>query len=159
MHKLVDQIKKQDPKEQESLREEATAWESELNDLRNLLPTELTRNSLKQHEIPNLQKQLREAEASLPDSIAMREEVTLFICHLDVGLMHSQAQVNLDSIRRDLKELHTLKQQSSISTELQQTIVRLGKEIGRLEDNLSSTGSVKTADSVQEEIGNLRIQM
>jgi DNA repair protein RAD50 len=62
-------------------------------------------------------------------------------------------------MRHDLKELQTLKQQSSNFSDLRHSIARLEAEIARLEESLTSTGSVKTADSVQEELSDLRMKM
>ena len=73
--------------------------------------------------------------------------------------MRLQARVNLETLRRDLKEFQALKQDSAKLTDLQQAISKLEVEITRLEDSLSSTGSVKTADSVEEELNELRMQM
>lgn len=51
-----------------------------------------------------------------------------------------------------MKELQSLKQQSSTVSELRVSSDRLQSEILRLEESLSVTGSVKTADDVQEEL-------
>ena len=70
-----------------------------------------------------------------------------------------QAQERLEELRRELKELSILKQQSSNSVKLNSYVNRLKEEIARLEEDLSSTGSVKTADSVQEELEALGSQL
>ena len=70
-----------------------------------------------------------------------------------------QAQERLDELRRELKELSILKQQASNSVKLNSDVNRLKEEIARLEEDLSSTGSVKTADSVQEELEALGSQL
>lgn len=70
-----------------------------------------------------------------------------------------QAQDRLEELRRELKELVTLKQQASISVKLNSDITRLKEDTIRLEEDLSTTGSVKTADDVQEELDNLGSQM
>lgn len=70
-----------------------------------------------------------------------------------------QAQERLEELRRELKELSILKQQASNSVKLNSDVNRLKEEIARLEEDLSSTGSVKTADSVQEELEALGSQL
>ena len=68
------QIRQQDPNEQENIKEEAEAWESELSELRSLLPMELSRDALKQQNIPSLQTDLQREQANLPDLIAAKDE-------------------------------------------------------------------------------------
>ena len=70
-----------------------------------------------------------------------------------------QAQERLEELRRELKELSILKQQASNSVKLNSDVNRLKEEIARLEEDLTSTGSVKTADSVQEELEALGSQL
>ena len=77
---LSEQIRKQSPDEQENIKEEAEAWETELNELRTLLPVELSRIALKEQDIPSLQKTLQQEEANLPDLIAAKEEVRASHC-------------------------------------------------------------------------------
>ena len=74
LFQLSEQIRKQDPNEQESIKEEAEAWESELGELRSLLPMELSRDALKQQSIPSLQTDLQREQANLPDLIAAKDE-------------------------------------------------------------------------------------
>lgn len=65
----------------------------------------------------------------------------------------------MEELRRELKELAILKQQASISVKLNSDINRLKEDTIRLEEDLSATGSVKTADDVQEELDRLGSQM
>lgn len=58
----------------------------------------------------------------------------------------------MEKVRQEMKELQSLKQQSSTVSELRVSSDRLQSEILRLEESLSVTGSVKTADDVQEEL-------
>lgn len=58
-----------------------------------------------------------------------------------------------------MKDLQALKHQSGTLTELQSSIASLEKEIVRLEEDLSTTGSVKTADSLESERADIDAQM
>lgn len=58
----------------------------------------------------------------------------------------------MEKVRQEMKELQSLKQQSSTVSELRVSSDRLQSEILRLEESLSVTGSVKTANDVQEEL-------
>ena len=82
--------------------------------------------------------------------------ITLTQRHILISI---QAHENLNGIRHDLRELQALKQQATALNDFTSTITRLEKDIVRLEDSLSSTGSVKTADSVEEELNELRLKM
>lgn len=62
----------------QNLKEEAEDWESELTDLRNFLPIEVARDTLKQQDLPNLQRQLEKEEVKLPGCTALRDKVRRF---------------------------------------------------------------------------------
>ncbi|KAI5117920.1 hypothetical protein M0805_001999 [Coniferiporia weirii] len=134
---LDDKIKKTSPELLAAEKEEVEMWENEMKRLQALLPTEVARDTLKGQELPQLEEQHKKSEAALPDALASREA----------------SQEKLAEVRRDLKELMVLRQQALNVSELKMAGERLEEEISRLEENLSSTGSVKTADDVQEELG------
>lgn len=58
----------------------------------------------------------------------------------------------LNDIKRELKDLHALKEYANNVSRLQKEIERLNGDIKFLESELMSTGSTKTADDVQAEI-------
>jgi DNA repair protein RAD50 len=58
----------------------------------------------------------------------------------------------LNDLKRELKDILTLKQHASTVSRLQKELERLKHEITSIEDELSGTGSTKTADDVQAEL-------
>jgi DNA repair protein RAD50 len=65
----------------------------------------------------------------------------------------------LEAIDRQVKGIHAVKQQAGLIVRLQREIQRAKQEITQLEDNLSSTGTTKTADDVQEDLDKVTSEM
>ncbi len=65
----------------------------------------------------------------------------------------------LNDIKRELKDLHALKEYANNVSRLQKEIERLNGDIKFLESELMSTGSTKTADDVQAEIDAISADM
>ncbi|OCB89866.1 hypothetical protein A7U60_g2895 [Sanghuangporus baumii] len=133
---LENQMSKLSPDAEAEIREEANDWEKEVKRLQGLLLTELNRDTLRDKEIPDLEERLKETESSVSIALSSKD----------------LAQEKLDKVRQEVKELHSLKQQASVVSDLGASSERLQNEIRRLEESLSGTGSVKTADDVQEEL-------
>lgn len=73
--------------------------------------------------------------------------------------MSYQASEKLDKLKRQLKDLSSLKQHAIHVTKTQKEIERLGEDIASLETELSRTGSAKTADEVQTELDEVANKM
>lgn len=71
----------------------------------------------------------------------------------------SQAAQKVNDIKKDIRDIATLKQHGATITKNQSEIERLKTEIANLEEELSSTGSSKTADDVQTELDTLSNEM
>ena len=70
-----------------------------------------------------------------------------------------QAAQKVNDIKKDIRDVTTLKQHAAAITKNQSEIERLKTEITNLEEELSSTGSTKTADDVQGELDALSNEM
>lgn len=68
-------MSKLSPDAQAEIKEEAIEWETELRRLQALLPTELTRDSLKKQDIPQLEERLQQTEASIIGSLTSKNAV------------------------------------------------------------------------------------
>jgi DNA repair protein RAD50 len=70
-----------------------------------------------------------------------------------------QAAQIVNDMKKDIRDIATLKQHAAAITKNQSEIGRLTTEIANLEEELSSTGSSKTADDVQTELDALSNEM
>jgi len=62
-------------------------------------------------------------------------------------------------INRQVKDILILKQQSATITRLQKEIDRANQEVDQLEASLSTTGSTRTAEDVQNELSRITGEM
>lgn len=65
----------------------------------------------------------------------------------------------LNEVEQEIKDLANLKQQATIIAKTQIEIEELKRSIASLETELSATGSTRTADDVQLELGKLSDEM
>lgn len=65
----------------------------------------------------------------------------------------------MNNIKKAIRDIATLKQHAAAITKNQSEIGRLKTEIANLEEELSSTGSSRTADDVQTELDALSNEM
>jgi len=70
-----------------------------------------------------------------------------------------QATQRVNDIKKDIRDITTLKQHAAAITKNQSEIGRLNTEIANLEEELRSTGSSKTADDVQTDLDALSNEM
>lgn len=131
-----------------------------MNRLQRLRPFEITQNKLKLTEIPALEEEIAEKEATYPEISTAAEKVCHFIFWwLQCFTLNPQIGEKLDTINRQVKDTLTLKQQTATITRLQQEVDRANQEVDELELSLSTTGSTKTADDVQNELSHLTGEM
>ncbi|KDQ62331.1 hypothetical protein JAAARDRAFT_66083 [Jaapia argillacea MUCL 33604] len=136
---VKDQMKKTSPESIANNRDEMAEWDAEVKRLQALAPAEASRNRLKDVELPKLERQIKEQEAEVPPMSA-KVEASL---------------QRLNEVKRELRELATMKQQATHVSRNQKDVDRLRREIAAIEDSLSSTGSTKTPDDVQAELDSL----
>lgn len=70
-----------------------------------------------------------------------------------------QAAQKVNDIKKDLRDIATLKQHAAAITKHQSENGRLNAEIANLEDELRSTGNSKNADDIQTELDALSNEM
>ncbi|TFY65667.1 hypothetical protein EVG20_g5422, partial [Dentipellis fragilis] len=133
---LSDLMQKSSDKQNEQRQAELKTWESQLQVLQALVPVETSRNRLKDVDIPALEKNIGELDALIPSLAAAADK----------------ASDNANAVKRDLKDLSSLRQHAINAARLHNEIERLKREISQIESDLATTGSTKTADDVQEEL-------
>jgi DNA repair protein RAD50 len=111
---------------------------------------------LKEVDIPSLEKQIHTQDELLPSLTEVAEKVS----HLTyLQFMHLtcmwQASDKLQVLKKELKELASLRQHAVNVSRLHSDCKDLRKEISSVENSLAVTGSTKTADDVQQELDDL----
>lgn len=118
-------------------------WSEELQHLQELLPDETSMHRLQIREIPDLEKQIKDLEGKIP---AMQEEA-------------SQAENEVNDLKRELRELAALKQAAQMVSRTHREMEDLKKEIGMLETELQKTGSTKSVEDVRAEVNGISDKM
>jgi DNA repair protein RAD50 len=70
-----------------------------------------------------------------------------------------QADGRLQALKKELKELLSLRQHAVNVSRLYNECQDLRKEISNVENSLAATGSTKTADDVQQELDELSAEL
>ncbi|TDL22235.1 hypothetical protein BD410DRAFT_272559 [Rickenella mellea] len=133
---LTALINKNTPEKIAENLQEAVEWQEELKRLQTLLPIENTRDLLKSKEIPRIESLIKEQEEKLPNINATVEKALEKVTHL----------------KKELKEMSLLRQQSLSMSRLQVDTGRIQQEISDIEERLTASGSVKDIKDVQEDI-------
>ncbi|OAX38147.1 hypothetical protein K503DRAFT_770797 [Rhizopogon vinicolor AM-OR11-026] len=133
---LQEQIKKRSPEAIEAQEAELKQWEDEFEHLQGLMPVHTTKERIRTVELPALENQIKTLETDLPSIIEKAE----------------QAVEKLDDLKKEIREIASLKQSASTVSRNQSDTERLKTEIGNLEAELSATGTIKTGDDVQSEL-------
>ncbi|KAJ7505318.1 AAA domain-containing protein [Mycena galericulata] len=136
---LKDQMKKSSPESIATIKEELAEWEAEMTKLQNLRPVLSSRDRLKDTEIPELEAKIKEQDAKIPAVSASAESIS----------------EKIEDIRRDQRDIRTLKIHAQTVSRLQRELKRSNEIVEETERQLSSTGSTKTADEVQNELDEL----
>jgi len=156
IHKIIDQ---ESDANYDELIEELPQWQEELERLQKLRPAQVTHDTLRAKDIPNLEEQIKEQESLHPEISLEVEQVCIYWSFLACFLYPFQISEKLEVINVQLRDILTLKQQASNIGRLQKEMERAKQEISQLENNLLSTGSTKTADDVQNDLGQITEQM
>ena len=157
---MKDSMKKSSPAAIEENKAELTEWQGEMDRLQALRPVQATRDRLKAKDIPLLEDQIKQEEDTHPE-ISQKAEKVLDPKLLMVNLSFTFYQIGerLETIKRQLNDISSLKVQAITVARLQSEINRAKHDIDDLETSLSSSGSTKTADDVQNELGELSGEM
>jgi DNA gyrase/topoisomerase IV subunit A len=133
-------LKKDKPTKLAELQEELENWESELANIQQGVPMQVTLNKLKQVDIPGIVKELATLEKEL-------EEATTEA--------NSQS-AKLGDAKIALKTLQALKQQAgtiSVASQKRDTALQYAQGI---EEALGAGGSFKTLEEVQAELSGIQ---
>ncbi|KAG2155166.1 P-loop containing nucleoside triphosphate hydrolase protein [Suillus bovinus] len=133
---LKEQIKNHSPEAVEVQKAEVTQWENELKHLRALMPVFTTKERIRTVELPALEGQIKALDEDLPSNIEKAE----------------QAAQGLTDLKKDIREIASLKQSASTVSRNQNETERLKSDIKKLETELTATGTAKTGDDVQREL-------
>ncbi|OJA09417.1 hypothetical protein AZE42_03080 [Rhizopogon vesiculosus] len=136
---LQEQIKKRSPEAIEAQEADLKQWEDEFEHLQGLMPVHTTKERIRTVELPALEKQIKILETDLPSIIEKAEQA-------------SNAVEKLDDLKKEIREVASLKQSASTVSRNQSDTERLKTEIRNLEAELSATGTIKTGDDVQSEL-------
>ena len=120
------------------------------------MPSESSVHSLKDVDIPSLEKQIHAQDELLPSLTQAAKKVS-HSTHLRLIYLTCMLQTNdkLQVLKRELKELVSLRQHAVNVSRLHSDSMDLRKEITNVENSLAITGSKKTADDVQQELDEL----
>ncbi|KII86927.1 hypothetical protein PLICRDRAFT_665598 [Plicaturopsis crispa FD-325 SS-3] len=140
---LKDQMKKTSPEAAKTCRDEEKEWQEELDRLQTLVPHQASINRLKDTEIPALEKQIKEQAALLPALSDKAEAVSQ----------------KVKEARKEAKDIAAMRQHANHVSRTQKDVARLRVEITHLEEELSATGTTKTADDVQAELDALSLEI
>lgn len=160
---LNEEMKRSSPEKVAENVEEMKQWQDELDRLQKLMPTRASQTRLKDIELPALEKQIKEQEAVIP-SLSERAEEVLRNCYflqrfVLVLIWLYQASDNLNELKKQLKNISSMRQHAIQISRTQKEAERLKEEISNLETQLKATGSTKTTDEVKVELDVLSGEM
>ncbi|KAJ6559188.1 hypothetical protein DFH09DRAFT_921753 [Mycena vulgaris] len=136
---LKDQMKKSSPESVAALKEELEEWEGEMARLQALRPILISRDRLKDIEVPELEAKIKQQDAAIPVASATADSVS----------------DKIEDIKRDLRDMRILKNHAQTVSRLQRELKRTSEIVANIEKELSTTGSTKTIDDVQNELDEL----
>lgn len=124
------------------------------------MPVNATKERIRTVELPALEKQIKTLDADLPSISEKAEQArNVSFCLFQIYLDFVQAADRLNDLKKEIKEVSSLKQSASTVSRNQSETERLKTEIGNLETELAATGTVKTGDDVQSELDVLSNEM
>ncbi|KAI0304359.1 hypothetical protein B0F90DRAFT_1666864 [Multifurca ochricompacta] len=150
---LNEKIKQTSPEARLEFENDLKSWESALEGYRELMSYESSIRRLKEVDILSLEKQIHTQDQSLP-SLAETAEGSVNSSNLEW-----QANEKLQALKRELKDLASLRQHAINISRLNSECKDLRKEISNVENTLAVTGPKKTADDVQQELDELSIEL
>ncbi|KAF8631077.1 hypothetical protein AX15_002678 [Amanita polypyramis BW_CC] len=134
---LIQEYKEdQSSEESDSSEKLLKEWEEELERLQELRHKQALLNQIRAKDIPDLEEQIREQEEMLPQ----------------LGRDAEEAQGRLEKIKKEMRDVQTLKQQATTVARMQREIDRAKQEIASLEIDLASVGSTRSIEDVHTEL-------
>jgi DNA repair protein RAD50 len=115
---------------------------------------------LKEVDISSLENQIHAQDELLPSLAEAAEKVWYSTLSERTRLTYMwQANEKLQALKKDLKELVSLRQHAINVSRLHNDCKDLRKDISSVENSLAVTGSTKTADDVQQELDELSAEL
>lgn len=139
----VKNRKERAPAEMRALKEDLRTWEKQLNDLKKLVPSELTYNRIIKEELPASETAAHTQEERLVPARAKAEETS------------SQ----LSELKDRLTDLQSLKKTATEVNRLHRECEDVEREVSKLEGELSATGSTATTEDIQGQLSELSEQL
>ncbi|PCH40037.1 hypothetical protein WOLCODRAFT_162047 [Wolfiporia cocos MD-104 SS10] len=147
-HEVLEQtvqqfLKKLDAFSEEKNRQEREQWQNMLKDLEPISAKADKRESLQGTTILSLEKSVSSQETEITPLASAAEK----------------ASDKLAQLKQELKELSVIRQHASGLSQLLRDIERLKRDITGMEEDLSTTGSIKTVDDLQAELDALSSEL
>ncbi|KAH8998513.1 hypothetical protein EDB92DRAFT_1835583 [Lactarius akahatsu] len=140
---LDQKIQQTDPEIRSEIEGDLKKWETPLEHFRGLMPYDSAIRRFKAVDIPSLEEQIRDQDKLLP-SLAEDAE---------------KADVKLQALKKELRDLASLRQHAVNVSRLHNDCNELRREISNVENSLAVTGTKKTADDVQQELDQLSAEL
>ncbi|KAH9042066.1 hypothetical protein EDB85DRAFT_2071691 [Lactarius pseudohatsudake] len=140
---LGQKIKDTDPTTRSAIEGDLKEWEINLEHFQGLMPYDSAIRRFKAVEIPSLEEQIRDQDKLLPPLAEDSEK----------------ADVKLQALKKELRDLASLRQHAVNVSRLYSDCNDLQREISNVENSLAVTGTKKTADDVQQELDQLSAEL
>ncbi|GAA5991630.1 hypothetical protein JCM5350_007782 [Sporobolomyces pararoseus] len=127
------------PQELIDLKNELAQWDQQLTTLKRLIPVEVNYNKLIKEEIPSAEEAVQVQEDKLAPAKLKAEE----------------ASTSLNELKDRQRDLQSLKKTASDVMRLHRETVDIGRDIEKLESELSATGSTATSDEIQAKLSDI----
>ncbi|GAA5829449.1 hypothetical protein JCM5353_001337 [Sporobolomyces roseus] len=127
------------PQELVDLKNELALWDQQLNTLKRLIPVEVNFNKLIKDDIPAAEQAVQVQEDKLAPAKLKAEE----------------ASTTLNELKDRQRDLQSLKKTASDVMRLHRETVDIGRDIEKLESELSATGSTATSEEIQAKLGEI----
>ncbi|GAA5827048.1 hypothetical protein JCM3770_002453 [Rhodotorula araucariae] len=139
LERYVKRRKEKAPQEMRRMKEDLRTWEKQLADLKALVPAELTYNRLTKDEIPAAEAAAQRQDEKLGPARVKAEETTM----------------QLNELKDRLRDVQALKKTAADVSRLHRECEEVGREVEKLEGDLSQTGSTATTEEIQEQLRQL----
>ncbi|MBW0467450.1 hypothetical protein O181_007165 [Austropuccinia psidii MF-1] len=131
------------PKEKAKLEADLKEWQDQLEEMKELLPAEMSAAKLREKDLPDLQHEVGEFQSKA--SVALRKS--------------EEARAEVEKLKDLLSELQLSKRSAVDISRMNQEIKELTKEAEELERELEDLGTTKTVEDVQDELDCLSLQL
>ncbi|KAK4330749.1 DNA repair protein RAD50 [Rhodotorula toruloides] len=143
LERYVMRRKEKAPQELRQAQQDMKTWTKQLDDLKRLVPIEVNFNRITKEELPAAETSASQQEEKLVPARQKAEE--------------TNAQLN--ELKDKSRDLQSLRKAATEVTRLHREAEDVESEIGKLESELSATGSTATSEEIQEQLSQLGEQI